>query len=554
MEDRELADPTVRPSQGYQQFRSLDKHRDEIRVLCLNRGVESDPITCTTSHAYLDTDPQYEALSYAWGDPNETLSITLNGSPFQATTNLVTALRRLRLEDEDRYLWVDALCINQGDVDEKNSQVPLMRRIYSDTTQGIMWLGDTEDDLTSSPPAESSTGHTLTISESCAAEAFALIAHLASGDHIHANKFVGAVETILDISIAAKSLNMLLDLSWWHRVWTVQEVILPQQVIFQCGDFKIPLDIFDAAVESISDHRKAGCCDLSADDDLRYSNFETVIDGIMMFREDGSRDCKTLIKALNTLSHRLSTNKCDKVYALLGLVSDPTLSLTVDYGLPYTEIFAKTAVQLLRTCKNLSPLLRPGYAESDAALASWVPNWGEGSDIPGTGLWELNFFDDWNAAADCPIMFGNTNEMELSLLGFCVDEIVYCLDKRLRDAEMGFKHITSIFPLPSNYPLGGTYLDVFIQLLEIMKDAEMIETFIFITRHGLLGISSDERVVPGDAVYVLSGGNVPFILRSRLNTQSTKPFCQYVTHSYVHGIMMGELFRMEPTMQWVHLV
>lgn len=88
---------------------------------------------------------QYEALSYVWGNPNDTQSILVNGHYFQVTQSLYTALLHIRDDQLVRRLWVDAICINQNDDDEKTSQIPLMRDMYGYTYLVLVWLGDVAD-------------------------------------------------------------------------------------------------------------------------------------------------------------------------------------------------------------------------------------------------------------------------------------------------------------------------------------------------------------------------------------------------------------------------
>lgn len=80
--------------------------------------------------ARLDDVPKYMALSYMWGDENDTLPISLAGTEVQTTRNLVHALLHIQGDTEVVTLWVDAICINQKDAAEKTAQVLQMRRIY----------------------------------------------------------------------------------------------------------------------------------------------------------------------------------------------------------------------------------------------------------------------------------------------------------------------------------------------------------------------------------------------------------------------------------------
>ncbi|RTE78327.1 hypothetical protein BHE90_007203 [Fusarium euwallaceae] len=108
----------------YEGVASLDVAQEQIRMLHLEPGWGSTPISCTIHLISLTSDPppKYEALSYTWGDPKVTREIIVNGYLVNVTFNLYSALYRLRQPEEMRILWVDALCINQTDVDERGQQ------------------------------------------------------------------------------------------------------------------------------------------------------------------------------------------------------------------------------------------------------------------------------------------------------------------------------------------------------------------------------------------------------------------------------------------------
>jgi Heterokaryon incompatibility protein (HET) len=83
----------------------------------------------------------YEALSYVWGDSNNLQSIYIDGHPFDTRENLHMALSHLRNHSFERILWVDAVCINQTDDQEKELQIQSMARIYGQAHSVIVWLG-----------------------------------------------------------------------------------------------------------------------------------------------------------------------------------------------------------------------------------------------------------------------------------------------------------------------------------------------------------------------------------------------------------------------------
>jgi hypothetical protein len=84
----------------------------------------------------------YEALSYTWGSTEDPKSIECDAGTLKITRNCETALRHLRYPKTSRMLWIDAICINQVDIPERNQQVARMREIYKNATQVLIWLGD----------------------------------------------------------------------------------------------------------------------------------------------------------------------------------------------------------------------------------------------------------------------------------------------------------------------------------------------------------------------------------------------------------------------------
>jgi hypothetical protein len=117
-----------------------------IRLLVLWPGSKFTPIQGHLIVSPLLQCPPYEALSYTWGDPAEKSPINISGAMFSAQRNLKSALHHLRYPDKVRILWVDALCINQSDNEEKSAQVARMGDIYKNAEQTTVWLGEAGDD------------------------------------------------------------------------------------------------------------------------------------------------------------------------------------------------------------------------------------------------------------------------------------------------------------------------------------------------------------------------------------------------------------------------
>ncbi|KHE87325.1 hypothetical protein GE21DRAFT_8187, partial [Neurospora crassa] len=124
----------------------LDTFQKDIRLLeLLPANSLQDPIQCRLYITQLSMETEYTALSYVWGDPNVTSPIAVNGVPFHVTHNLCAALKRIRSKSNlPTTLWVDAICINQSDKDEKSSQVQLMTDIYHNALLVTVWLGESD--------------------------------------------------------------------------------------------------------------------------------------------------------------------------------------------------------------------------------------------------------------------------------------------------------------------------------------------------------------------------------------------------------------------------
>jgi hypothetical protein len=116
-----------------------------IRLIVLHPGLsDAQPIICSLKVVSLDDYKHndgpwpYEAVSYTWGAKHGTIPIACDGQTLLVTPNCESALRHLRLKRKDRVLWIDAVCVDQQSVREKNEQVPLMGEIYYSATRAII--------------------------------------------------------------------------------------------------------------------------------------------------------------------------------------------------------------------------------------------------------------------------------------------------------------------------------------------------------------------------------------------------------------------------------
>jgi hypothetical protein len=216
-------------------YRQLHECEDEIRLIILNPGARDEPISCSLIYASLnDCSITYEALSYCWGDPRDTQDISLNLSEadewseftFSITSDLYSAIKSLRPRTSPALtLWIDAICINQADLDERSSQVARMREIYHKSHRVIVWLGNGNE------VTKTSIKTIRAISER-----YERLGQL--------HEIKGSELASLHYPLMTKNFSVdkfvdewpLFESPWFRRTWVVQEVFNARDVLVYCGE------------------------------------------------------------------------------------------------------------------------------------------------------------------------------------------------------------------------------------------------------------------------------------------------------------------------------
>ncbi|KAI0420321.1 heterokaryon incompatibility protein-domain-containing protein [Xylaria grammica] len=211
------------------------------RLMHLSPGTGTNTLECTLSIIDVANSPlQYEALSYVWGTEKAQKPIKCYGYDIPITLNLQHALLALRHPTLVRPLWVDAICINQQDIDERARQVAYMRLVYQHASRVVVWLG---------PESPVTRGGLARARELCEYRAVLLASSHESGDPAAppAHRNIQADRMILESLIAetgsaeagARSLHgliQLLETTYFERVWCIQEVVASKDCICKSGD------------------------------------------------------------------------------------------------------------------------------------------------------------------------------------------------------------------------------------------------------------------------------------------------------------------------------
>jgi hypothetical protein len=122
------------------QYQSL-AGSNQIRLINILYREQESAIELELEQVDLNSDHRYECLSYAWGHDDCGRFITVNGSSFLVSSTLYVALEHLRYRSQECKLWIDAICIDQANTSERNSQVAIMRQIYRNAARVIIWIG-----------------------------------------------------------------------------------------------------------------------------------------------------------------------------------------------------------------------------------------------------------------------------------------------------------------------------------------------------------------------------------------------------------------------------
>ncbi|CAJ0548442.1 Ff.00g020550.m01.CDS01 [Fusarium sp. VM40] len=332
--------------------------------------------------AHRDT-PNYEALSYVWGDPSNPVTINVNGQDMLIGRNLHDALTHIRHEHQSRKLWIDAICINQSDNNEKSKQVSRMRDIYSNSTSTVMWIG-MQDGL-QAPVLE----HIRDIHDSD-------IWMPKSGPTMPALSgqlipIPGPLQMMFGNDMLT-SLGTLWDQTYFSRSWITQEIAVSAHLVLVCGTFQFDFDRLMEVSEAICDHStiKLRNHDLADSFISIRRNVRQHIDEMeeTSGSDEGknnntSVDCRyssTLPYLLQLLSVRRDQNATDardKVYAFLGIARDSkTLDIQPHYSMSANELYTAVAAKLIdRYGPSVLSTCQPNY--STLGLPSWVPDWSQ---------------------------------------------------------------------------------------------------------------------------------------------------------------------------------
>lgn len=298
----------------------------EIRLMTLLPGKEGEPLRCKLDPVRLfedatarssntqDSAPSYEALSYMWDteSPSTTLRygpsiIHIGSTQLSIRSNLLSALNRLRYNNGPRVLWIDAICINQASILERNDQVSRMRFIYRQALRVLIWVYDDYQDVRPGViemfPYYSCLQKIVDLSEDSSVDAPILVPN----NVVH---FCSA--------------------PYWRRLWIIQEILSARELVVHCGPDHFAWNQIAHGLTKIASRQTY--------ESVKPSLASTPIS--VLIKALQTKESLTLQELLLRHGHSECQDKKDRVYGMIGLANDcQNGEISINYAISNDDLF-----------------------------------------------------------------------------------------------------------------------------------------------------------------------------------------------------------------------
>jgi hypothetical protein len=383
-------------------YSPLHAEKREIRLLTLHAGAWESEIRCDLKHESLDNPPDYEALSYEWGPQDNPRQIRLEYHRFglgahhlrlgshslrlsshrhNVTQNLEAALRHLRSPSNKRVLWIDAICINQSDLDERAQQVQQIRSIYTQAKTVLAWVGLATEHSDDAIDTLQQLGQLMD----------------QHGDELLNPKAGSDTEEMIHSRMEAHGFSLasrnwshvweFLERPYWSRIWVLQELavrglvttVLPCQII--CGTAYIDKLIWHKAcfgllflIWTIRSVTSAG--DILEPNKSRLLRSKGHAPGLSMHQAIVAANSTTQTPTLlwmQLVTWRFeATDDRDMIFALLGLVPDNDKAVEPNYTKPTSDVLMDYVTFFINRDKSLDCIGSNRRAHC-STLPTWAP-------------------------------------------------------------------------------------------------------------------------------------------------------------------------------------
>ncbi|KAK8242815.1 heterokaryon incompatibility protein-domain-containing protein [Phyllosticta capitalensis] len=543
---------------------------NSFRILELLKGEDGEPLRCNINHVSMDRRPQYEALSYVWSVGKATIycGSSNTNATLKVSVTCLRALKALRLRDQSRSLWIDAICINQEDspaaIAEKNQQVKMMHKIYENAFRVLVYP--------------------MGLHKLSREDVGTLLGLLnLERDQLHQEKIPIPQEyqdmaRLVDKDFGIFQIHgIALRMDWFFRTWVIQEAALAEEATMILEKAEAPFyELLDLSLKIYEKRNR------SQDDELRSQ----------LFLHASLHNRSTPRPSLQ-LAHiargAKATRPVDKLYALIGIASDRDhFQNAISYGKNVATVFADFSQRFINQSRNLDLLSVVRESPPSEVLPSWAVQWDTMNVNYCTVLDPFGSRKNFIACGD----FASTemqgqNTQELHLRGIKIDSVA---TRSIRASEDSVQKLAakarSLFPCLEEKicRMSGQSPESQAQTCVIYNDIEkaimntlscgavrmdeqvvkasanpMFESdehsfygfgrevwtevihhakyYAFInTSSGYMGLV-DKLASKGGIICILSGGSVPYVLRPVPGEEGKY---QFISEAYIKGVMHGE--------------
>ncbi len=577
---------------GYRHIRLLNARRDDNK--------QPAELRCEYLLAPLDELPvTYTAISYVWGDPTAVSQIICNGDGYLSLTasaaDILNAIVEARVPG---YFWIDQLCINQEDKEEKADQVRMMGEIFAFANNVIAWLGALIVD------SDMATKFIVTL--------FNAMKELSSRNVVITTDSLCKKTGCEHPSPKWLALRNFLKRPWFERLWIVQEIIMASgEMILLCGNSSITWETLAEVVITIETNGLSrlvlhtideGGCNTDAPGGL----LNTACVHAMKNMRNMQQPIDLQFALIYCLRFK-ATDPRDKLFALLGLATDtddPVLH--PNYRATVRQVFTASSRYMMTTNRSLRILhiAGIGWSRQIVDLPSWAPDWSAPQRV--TIFGDMADNAGYRASASLPSnVKAGPGPDSIALKAIFVDAIHVCLpqpdvtlSRRLTDAgskeyrnamvswvdqlkaavdssshyaqnnfdkndvlwrallantirpglpaREEYRHFFESWLLIHHQPAANgndAQIDKSIWEEAWMFNAAFSDAMearvIFTTKRGLIGIGPP-YIQPGDLICIIIGAQTPFLVRRSTSAPEQAPMYEVIGDCYVHGLMNGE--------------
>jgi hypothetical protein len=511
----------------------------------------------------------FEAVSYSWGISNHIHDIdvvdeqcaTKSRGTTSVGSNLYNMLRYLKDPEVSRPLWIDAICINQEDLEEKSEQIRRMRDIFFFADRTIIWIGDGSEDSIMALFNLDYIGKQI---EYLAAEGTYMPSPSCSEREWY--------KSGLPLPLDRKDWNRILALlrrPYFERLWVLQELQMAnQESIVQCGG---------ARAQYPWSNVRRGLLRCFADREYvaEWAPLHWLRDIYNAFGVSGDLTLESPAYLFEVASMRKCSDPKDKIFGLLGLLPHRLRALLkTQYESTVTEIYKDAFLKTVEATQRLVPLDRASQGGSEG-----YPSWNLSLDQP---RYERFSRRDYSMAASntaaqalhvAPDQLHVIGILQGSIIAVWPDITVEAKKDYLASQKLFSKHFPHVseenileacvwvitmgalrerlsyhsdvptvhearemlqnLDVGNNITSGAQYSVWYMENLRRQQPGRF-----FVTDQGLLGCGAS-GLEPGDKIAVLLGYDYPVVIRPVCSEAGSTRF-QHIGPAYVHGIMEGQ--------------